>query len=142
MERRKRYVYLMAKQIDTLNATIDRLYVASSVPKRNKLLNTLGRETEVLSDLLRKMERAEADETDRLERVFTIEELSRYNGKNGYPAYVAVNGAVYDVGDVAAWGGATHFGLTAGEDVTKAFMSCHGNQNFLDALPVVGVVAK
>lgn len=142
MERRKRYVYLMAKQIDALNATIDRLYVASSVPKKNKLLNTLGRETEVLSGLLRRMERDEEDKTDRIERVFTTEELSLYNGKNGYPAYVAVNGVVYDVGDVAAWGGATHFGLTAGENVTDAFMSCHGNQKFLDALPVVGVMAK
>jgi predicted heme/steroid binding protein len=131
----------MSKQIDALNATIDRLYVTSNVSMRNKLLNTLRKETKVLSDMLQRMERGE-EETERIEKLFTVEELSRYNGKNGYPAYVAVNEAVYDVSDIAAWGGATHFGLVAGEDVTEAFITCHGDQSFLDFVPVVGVMAK
>lgn len=31
------------------------------------------------------------------QKVFTVEELSKYNGKNGSPAYIAANGIVYDV---------------------------------------------
>ncbi|MBM7647456.1 putative heme/steroid binding protein [Bacillus ectoiniformans] len=76
------------------------------------------------------------------QRVFTIEELATYNGKNGKPAYVAVNGTVYDVTNNRAWAAATHFGLTAGKDYTAEFASCHaGQQSILATLPVVGRLA-
>ena len=71
-------------------------------------------------------------------RQFTTEELSGFNGKNGNPAYVAVNGIVYDVTNSAAWGAATHFGLSAGNDLTAQFNSCHAGQPILGKLPVVG----
>lgn len=71
-------------------------------------------------------------------RFFTAAELAGYNGRNGSPAYVAVNGVVYDVSNVAAWGGATHFGLTAGTDATSQFASCHAGQPILSKLKVVG----
>jgi membrane-associated progesterone receptor component len=74
-----------------------------------------------------------------IQRMFTLEELSKYDGKNGMPAYVAVNGIVYDVTNNKAWAAATHFGLLAGKDLTKEFSSCHaGQQSILAALPVVG----
>jgi len=69
---------------------------------------------------------------------FTLQELSRFDGKNGNFAYVAVNGTVYDVTDNAAWAAATHFGLTAGRDLTGAFASCHAGQPILNKLRVVG----
>lgn len=47
--------------------------------------------------------------------VFTPQELSGFDGKDGNPAYVAVNGIVYDVTNNAAWAAATHFGLMAGK---------------------------
>lgn len=68
----------------------------------------------------------------------TLEQLSKYNGKNGNPAYVAVNGVIYDVTNNAAWAAASHFGLTAGKDLTGAFNSCHGGQQILSKLKVVG----
>lgn len=71
---------------------------------------------------------------------FTVEELSKYNGKNGNPAYVAVEGIVYDVTNNSAWGAATHFGLSAGQDLTKEFMSCHAGKNILKVLKVVGML--
>lgn len=71
-------------------------------------------------------------------RQFTKEELSSFDGKNGNPAYVAVNGTVYDVTNNAGWGAATHFGLSAGNDLTEQFNSCHAGQSILAKLPVVG----
>lgn len=72
------------------------------------------------------------------QRNFTLQELERYNGKNGNPAYVAVNGTVYSVTDNAAWGAATHFGLTAGKDLTNEFARCHAGQDILNKLKIVG----
>lgn len=71
-------------------------------------------------------------------RIFTPEELARFNGKGGNPAYVAVNGTVYDVTNSAAWGGATHFGLAAGTDLTSQFAACHAGQAILSKLKAVG----
>jgi len=68
----------------------------------------------------------------------TVEQLSKYNGKNGNPAYVAISGIIYDVTNNAAWAAASHFGLTAGKDLTAAFNSCHGGQQILSKLKVVG----
>lgn len=73
------------------------------------------------------------------QRMFTIGELATFDGKNGRPAYVAVNGIVYDVTNNRAWAAATHFGLIAGKDYTQEFASCHaGQQSFLATLSVVG----
>ncbi|MFC7442969.1 cytochrome b5 domain-containing protein [Laceyella putida] len=72
-------------------------------------------------------------------RTITREQLSKFNGKNGYPAYVAVGNTVYDVTNNAAWSAATHFGLTAGKDLTQEFASCHaGQQWILNTLKPVG----
>lgn len=73
------------------------------------------------------------------QRNFTLEELATFDGKNGRPVYVAVNGVVYDVTNNRAWAAATHFGLTSGKDYTQEFASCHtGQQSILMTLPVVG----
>lgn len=73
------------------------------------------------------------------ERNFTTEELATFDGKNGRPAYVAVNGTVYDVTNNRAWAAATHFGLLAGKEYSQEFASCHaGQQTILTSLPVVG----
>jgi membrane-associated progesterone receptor component len=69
---------------------------------------------------------------------FTLQELSKYDGKGGDPAYVAVNGTVYDVTNNAAWAAASHFGLTAGKDLTNEFASCHAGQPILSKIKVVG----
>lgn len=75
-------------------------------------------------------------------QTFTLEQLQQYNGKNGNPAYVAVNGTVYDVTDSAAWAAATHFGLQAGKDHTQSFASCHqGQQQILQKLKIVGTLS-
>ena len=73
------------------------------------------------------------------QRDLTLEELTKFNGKDGNPAYVAVGGVVYDVTNNAAWAASTHFGLTAGKDLTGEFASCHAaGQSILNKLKIVG----
>lgn len=75
------------------------------------------------------------------QRIFTIEELTQYDGSNGKPAYVAVNGNVYDVSLEGAWGGGTHFSIYAGKDLTEQFTGCHGGRlEVLRNLPIVGIL--
>lgn len=69
----------------------------------------------------------------------TLEELALYNGSNGYPAYVAVNGTIYDVTDIKSWASGTHFDLQAGADLTSQF-NCHAGQLVLGKLKRVGVI--
>jgi predicted heme/steroid binding protein len=73
-------------------------------------------------------------------KTFTLEDLAKYDGKDGNPAYVAVNGVVYDVTNNAVWAAATHFGLNAGYDLTNQFASCHAGANILSMLPKVGTI--
>lgn len=74
-------------------------------------------------------------------RVITQEELAQNNGSEGKPAYVAVNGIVYDVSSVIAWAGGTHFGLYSGNSLSNEFMACHmGMVEILKKLPVVGML--
>lgn len=68
----------------------------------------------------------------------SLKQLARYNGKDGNPAYVAIDGDVYDVTDNAAWAAATHFGLHAGEDLSNQYHSCHAGQQITSNLKKVG----
>jgi predicted heme/steroid binding protein len=77
----------------------------------------------------------ESSSTESQERVFTREELVKYNGKNGTPPYVAVDGVVYDMTGVFVNG--RHFFHTAGEDLTDAFYMEHMKSQ-ITKYPVVG----
>ena len=76
------------------------------------------------------------------ERMFTLEELAKYNGKNGERAYVAIAGRVYDVTDSPLWSGGDHQGShQAGRDLTAELeLAPHGPDN-LDRVKPVGVLA-
>jgi len=79
---------------------------------------------------------------DEITITFTLEELAEFDGSDGNPAYVAVDGIVYDVSNVDAWVNGEHNGITAGGDRTQEIMeaSPHGKR-VLDDLPVVGKLA-
>lgn len=140
MNDRKILLNMINENLNEMNDTIDRLYTTANSCVKNKMLNDLRKNISNLSMLVQGLQNSEsASNLHMNERVFTQAELSRYNGKNGNPAYVAVNGVVYDVTNVASWAGATHFGLTAGTDVTSEFASCHaGQQSILNNLKIVG----
>ena len=67
----------------------------------------------------------------------TPEELAHYDGKEGRPAYVAVQNIIYDVTGYPAWAGGMHFDIMAGKDATAEFDRCH-NHIILEQLRRVG----
>lgn len=71
----------------------------------------------------------------------TLDELSKYNGKDGQPAYVAVDGIIYDVSSSPKWKNGTHNGFQAGNDLTDKIkkVSPHGVK-VLERLKKVGTL--
>jgi len=69
----------------------------------------------------------------------TLDQLKQYDGKNGNPAYIAVDGIIYDVTTVRQWKSGSHEGYSAGKDLTDSIQgkSPHGT-SVLDGVPVVG----
>jgi predicted heme/steroid binding protein len=70
-------------------------------------------------------------------RKFTPVELAQYDGKNGNPAYVAVDGVVYDLTRVFRSG--AHYGHFAGKELTQAFYMQHVKSE-ITKYPVVGIL--
>ncbi len=77
--------------------------------------------------------------TDSTMLELTLEELKQYDGKNGNPAYVAVDGVIYDMTNLKAWKDGEHNGYSAGNDLTDIIKnkSPHGVSK-LKGVPIVG----
>lgn len=128
---------LMAKhkEISHIKYLMTLNYNNSMYNKHKKDLEDLLEEVEIFIDYQKKL-------SSRQEQLLqlTLEQLKRYDGREGRPAYIAVDGKIYDVSTEPTWGGATHFGIQAGNDVSKEFKSCHNDMNILSKLKVVGVL--
>ncbi|HBP38314.1 MAG TPA: cytochrome B5 [Clostridiales bacterium] len=77
------------------------------------------------------------------ERSFTIDELAQYDGLEGRKAYIAVDGVVYDVTDIAQWKDGLHQGkFQAGKDYSDEIRSesPHG-LSMLSRADKVGILA-
>jgi predicted heme/steroid binding protein len=74
-----------------------------------------------------------------MDRVFTEDELKKYNGSRKMPVYIAYNGLVYDVTSSPHWQGGEHWNLHySGIDLTDELPdSPHGERVFMK-FPVVG----
>lgn len=85
-----------------------------------------------------KEEKVEEEEVPEIKK-FTLEELAKYNGKDGQPVYVAYKGKVYDISDNGMWDDGDHMGMhEAGNDLTEAMGDApHEEENIL-GMPVVG----
>lgn len=128
----------LLKQIDTMLGEVyymlDLQSNQLSEESRRTLLNRMKSHISHLWDLINLIVQTGtaqpvfAMQPDTQEPDITPEELMMNNGKNGNPAYVAVNGVVYNMSNVPAWAAATHFGMSAGQDLTEEFLACHANQ--------------
>jgi predicted heme/steroid binding protein len=72
---------------------------------------------------------------------FNATTLAAFNGQNGNPAYIAVNGNVYDVTSSDRWRGGSHKGYPAGVDYTNEFARQH-NLSMLNGFEIVGKYTK
>lgn len=74
-------------------------------------------------------------------RTFNENELAKYNGKNGTPAFIAYNGKVYDVSSSFLWRKENHQVLhNAGVDLTDSFEEAPHGADLLEKFPVVGTL--
>ena len=77
------------------------------------------------------------------EKRYTLEELAQFDGKDGRPAYFAVEGVVYDATNSRMWRNGTHVRLhEAGGDLTRPLMAAPHPADRLDNVPRVGVLAE
>ncbi len=81
------------------------------------------------------------------EQTFTLEELAQFDGKDGRPAYVAVDGIVYDVSASLSWPEGTHsrcnLGASAGRDLSELIKQAPANmRGLLARMPVVGKLVE
>lgn len=77
------------------------------------------------------------------ELILTLDELLKFDGSNNNPAYVAVDGIIYDVSNSKTWLEGVHYGLVAGRDLTDEINGCHENkEEILSKLVPVGKLKK
>lgn len=75
-------------------------------------------------------------------RRFTAEELRRYDGVDGRPAYVGYMGKIYDVTPSDSWDAGTHYEHYAGEDLTEQMAEAPHADEVFKGFPVVGELAE
>lgn len=73
--------------------------------------------------------------TTTAQKTFTVAELAQYNGQNGNPSYVAVDGNIYDLSAVFRNG--SHYSHVAGKELTNSFYIRHA-KSALAKYPVMG----
>ncbi len=72
-------------------------------------------------------------------RKFTSEELKRYDGKNGKPAYIAFKGKVYDVSADPFWLYGDHMAAhQAGKDLTEEIELAPHREEVFQKVKLVG----
>lgn len=79
-------------------------------------------------------------------KVFTVEDLAQFDGKDGRPAYVAVDGVVYDLAGSSTWPEGDHtpcdLDAMAGKDLSETIEKAPARmRTYLQRFPVVGKMA-
>ena len=74
-------------------------------------------------------------------RTITMAEVEANDGLEGRPAWIAVNGIVFDVSESAGWEDGEHRGVRAGTDGTDLFVSSPHGYDFMARTPILGRLA-
>ncbi|MBN2012042.1 hypothetical protein JW960_22125 [candidate division KSB1 bacterium] len=73
----------------------------------------------------------------------TKQELEQYNGQDGKPAYVAVDGKIYDVTESKLWKNGKHMNRHfAGTDLSNAFEAAPHGKETVQKYPQVGTLKQ
>lgn len=72
--------------------------------------------------------------------MYTLDELSKYDGQNGNRAFVAYKGQVYDVTDIEEWSDGEHHGQNAGTDLTDALSNSPHQDSIFQSVKVVSKI--
>ncbi len=76
-------------------------------------------------------------------RKFTREELARYHGRDGAPAYIAYEGKVYEATGSFLWRNGRHQARhLAGMDYTGLLATAPHDADLLERLPLVGILVE
>jgi predicted heme/steroid binding protein len=74
-------------------------------------------------------------------RKFNLEDLKKYDGQGGKPAYIAYKGKVYDVSESSFWIGGDHLGAhQAAKDLTEEIELAPHSEDMLGKMKIVGVL--
>ncbi len=74
---------------------------------------------------------------------FAFDELAKYNGKDGSPAYIVYKGKVYDVTGNFLWGNGKHQVLhQAGQDLTEALEEAPHGEDLMEKIPIIGEICN
>ena len=75
------------------------------------------------------------------ERKFKLEELKKYDGRDGRLAYIALKGKVYDVTQSDLWADGEHQGLhEAGKDLTEELSKAPHGEETLELVKLIGTL--
>lgn len=115
--------YCEINQLKTLLQTYPKEYCETIIKVMNKVFDEIS---DYLEEEKKKVKKSIKKHSRGQE--FTIDELSKYNGRNGNKAYIAIDGIVYDMENVEAWKNGMHFGISAGKDLSSTYLTCHSNE--------------
>ncbi len=75
--------------------------------------------------------------------IFTLEQLKQFDGKAGKPAYIAINGKVYDISSSDLWTEGDHQGMhSAGKNLTGDIVNAPHGEEVFAGFPVVGMLRE
>ncbi len=111
-------ILLLIASVLYLSACNQSEEAADKVPDNSGSSETA--ETTTDDEALEQSEEPEKPEKDSDKNGLTMEDIAYYDGKEGRPAYIVIEGVIYDVTNVTHWAEGTHFGFEAGTDMTDA----------------------
>ncbi len=74
--------------------------------------------------------------------VFDPSILKAFDGKEGRPSYIAFQGNVYDVSELAKWKGGIHFKHLSGANLTNSLARAPHGEEMLERAGIVGTYAE